>query len=155
MGSLFDSDPEVIAKMAFLLDKEEKPGKRNWKHLADMFGVPRSESENFGESIEENPTQQLFEWLHVKRPCLTIGEVKEHLKILKMPDVLEVLAESKEGWFFVLLPPQGFGPEATRGGINRTPPPPPRIKNVKYCCSIGSVRIEPDLKKLGAHGGPG
>ena len=32
---------------------------------------------------------------------------------------------------------------------------PPRIKNVKYWCSIGSVRIEPDLKKLGANGGPG
>ena len=30
----------------------------------------------------------------------------------------------------------------------------PRIKNVKILCSIGSVRIEPDLK-LGAHGGPG
>ena len=26
---------------------------------------------------------------------------------------------------------------------------------MKYWCSIGSVRIEPDLKKLGAHGGPG
>ena len=54
----------------------------------------------------------------------------------------------------VYLLPQGFGPEAkTRGGgINRTPP---RIKNVKYWCSIGSVRIEPELKKLGAHGGPG
>ena len=53
----------------------------------------------------------------------------------------------------MFLPPQGFGPEAkTRGGINRTPR---RIKNVKYWCSIGSMRIEPDLKKLGAHSGPG
>lgn len=89
--------------MAFLLDKEEKPGKRNWKYLADMFGVPQSESQNFGESIHENPSEKLFEYLCVKRPYLTTGEVKKHLKNLKMQDVLDVLAESKKGWFFVLF----------------------------------------------------
>ena len=31
---------------------------------------------------------------------------------------------------------------------------PPHINNMKYWCIIGSVRIKPDLKKLGAHGGP-
>lgn len=103
MGSLFDSHPQVIANMAFLLDKEEKPGKRNWKHLADMYGVPRSESESFGESMDENPTERLFEYLRVKKPRLTTGEVKRHLKILKMQDVLDVLAESKKGLVFVLF----------------------------------------------------
>ena len=103
MGSLFDSHPQVIAKMAFWLDKEEKPGKRNWKQLADMFGVPRSESQSFGESLDENPTEQLFEYLCHRRPRLTTGEVKKHLKILKMQDVLDVLAESEKGWFFVLF----------------------------------------------------
>jgi len=103
VGSLFDSRPQVISNMAFLLDKEQKPGKRNWKHLADMFGVPRNESESFGESIDENPTERLFEYLCVKRPRLTAGNVKEHLKILKMQDVLDVLAESKKGWAFVLF----------------------------------------------------
>ncbi|XP_020610252.1 uncharacterized protein LOC110048814 [Orbicella faveolata] len=61
-----------------------------------MFGVPRNESQSFGESIDENPTERLFEHLCVKRPRLTAGEVKGHLKILKMQDVLDVLAESKE-----------------------------------------------------------
>lgn len=103
MGSLFDSHPQVIGEMAFLLDKEEKPGKRNWKHLADMFGVPRSESQNFGESIDENPTKYLLEYLNSTIPGLTIGEVKLHLKNLKMEDVLEVLAQSKKGWCSVLL----------------------------------------------------
>lgn len=103
MGSLFDSHPQVIGEMAFLLDKEEKPGKRNWKHLADMFGVARSESQNFGESIDENPTKDLLEYLHITKPRLTIGEVKLHLKNLKMEDVLEVLAQSKTGWCSVLL----------------------------------------------------
>lgn len=103
MGSLFDSHPHVIAKMAILLDKEEKPGKRNWKYLADMFGVPRSESEYFGESIQENPTKELFDHLHVKKPRLTIGELKKHLRIFKMQDVLDVLAESKTGLGFVLF----------------------------------------------------
>ena len=103
MGSLFDSHPHVIAKIAFLLDKEEKPGKRNWKYLADMFGVPRSESEYFGESIDENPAKELFEYLHAKNPYLTTGELKEHLWILKMQDVLDVLAESQKGLGFLLF----------------------------------------------------
>ena len=52
----------------------------------------------------------------------------------------------------VLLPPQGFGPEAkTRGGIIVSPAYTYK-ECVKYWCSM---RINPDLKKLGAHGGPG
>ena len=98
MGSLFESHPHVIAEITFLLDKERKPGKRNWKYLADMFGVPRSESENFGESIHENPTKQLFQYLRVKKPRLTTGELKELLRIHKMQVVLDVLAESNKGW---------------------------------------------------------
>lgn len=86
-----------------MLDKKEKPGKRNWKYLADMFGVPQSESQNFGEAIHVNPSEKLFEYLCVKRPDLTTGEVKKHLRNLKMQDVLDVLAESKKGWFFVLF----------------------------------------------------
>ena len=51
-----------------------------------------------------------------------------------------------------LLPPQGFGPEAkTRGGIIVSPSYACK-ECVKYWCSM---RINPDLKKLGAHGGPG
>ena len=103
MSSLFDSHPQVIAKMAFWLDKDEKKGKRNWKHLADMFGVSRSNSQSFGESLDENPAEQLLEYLWRKRPRLIIGEVKKQLKILEMQDVLDVLAESKKGWFFVLF----------------------------------------------------
>ena len=57
---------------------------------------------------------------------------------------------------FCLLPLQGFGPEAkTRGGIIVSPP-----YTYKECVNIGvvctrSMRINPDLMKLGAHGGPG
>ena len=52
----------------------------------------------------------------------------------------------------MLLPPQGFGPEAkTRGGIIVCPAYTYK-ECVKYWCSM---RINPDLKKLGAHGGPG
>ncbi|KAL9989497.1 hypothetical protein ACROYT_G004056 [Oculina patagonica] len=72
VGSLFGSHPDVIGQMAFLLDKETL-GRRNWKQLADAFGVPRSESQNFGDSIEENPTEKLFKYLKVKQPHLTIG----------------------------------------------------------------------------------
>ena len=50
------------------------------------------------------------------------------------------------------LPPQGFGPEAkTQGGIIVSPAHTYK-ECVKYWCSM---RINPDLKKLGARGGPG
>lgn len=96
VGDLFDRHPDVIGKMAFLLDKETQ-GKQNWKQLADKFGVPRIESQNFGDSIDDNPTNKLFEYLNVKQPTLTIGEVKSHLK--GMQDVLDVITESNKGWF--------------------------------------------------------
>ena len=52
----------------------------------------------------------------------------------------------------VLLPPQGFGPEAKiRGGIIVSPAYMYK-ECVKYWCSMG---INPDLMKLGAHGGLG
>lgn len=98
VGSLFDSHPDVIGQMTFLLDKK-KPGKKNWKELGDAFGVPRSESQNFGDSVDENPTDKLFEYLKVKQPHLTIGEVKQHLKDPKMKDVLNVISKSNKGWF--------------------------------------------------------
>ena len=48
-----------------------------------------------------------------------------------------------------LLPPQGFGPEAkTRGGIIVYPAYTYK-ECVKYWCSM---RINPDLMKLGTHG---
>ena len=51
-----------------------------------------------------------------------------------------------------LIAPQGFGPEAkTRGGIIVSPAYTYK-ECVKYWCSM---RINPDLMKLGAHGGPG
>ena len=52
----------------------------------------------------------------------------------------------------LLLPLQGFGPEAkTQGGIIVSPVYTYK-ESVKYWCSM---RINADLKKLGAHGGPG
>ena len=57
--------------------------------------------------------------------------------------------------FVLLLPPQNFGPEAkTRGGIIVSPAYTYEecVKYRKYWCIMS---INPDLKKLGAHGGPG
>ena len=89
-----------MTKIASSLD-EEKPGQPNWKNLADAFGVPQSESDNFGESIDRNPAKDLLEYLQVTKPHLTIVDIKQHLEILKMQDVLDVLAQSKKGWFSV------------------------------------------------------
>ena len=51
----------------------------------------------------------------------------------------------------ILLPPQGFGPE-TRGGIIVSPAYTYKECVNYYWCSM---RINPDLMKLGAHSGPG
>lgn len=101
VDSLYDSHPNVMAKIASLLD-EEVPGKPNWKDLADAFDVPQRESDNFGESIDVNPAERLFEYLKATKPGLTIVKIKQHLENLKMQDVLDVLAQSKKGWFSVV-----------------------------------------------------
>ena len=62
MGSLFDSHPLIIGEIAVLLDVNE-PGKKNWRQLADRFDVPKSDSQNFGESIQGNPTEELLEYV--------------------------------------------------------------------------------------------
>ena len=100
--SLYESYPNVIDEMAFMLDKE-KGGVKNWKQLADWFKVPRSSSETFGDSTDDNPAENLLEWLRVKNPRLTVGDLKWHLEELKMTEVLEVIKKSTKGWFLCCL----------------------------------------------------
>ncbi|XP_068737776.1 uncharacterized protein [Montipora capricornis] len=96
VGSLFDSHPLIIGEIAVLLDVNE-PGKKNWRQLADWFEVPKSESQNFAESIQDNPTEQLLEYIYrCLNPKMTVGYLQSILKDLKMQEALDVLMNSKK-----------------------------------------------------------
>ena len=94
MGSLFDSHPRIIGEIAVLLDVNE-PGKKNWRQLADWFEVPKSESQNFAESIQDNPTEQLLEKIKSSKPKMTVGYLQSILKDLQMQEASDVLMNSK------------------------------------------------------------
>lgn len=90
VGSLFDSHPRIIGEIAVLLDVNE-PGKKNWRQLADWFEVPKSESQNFAESIQDNPTEQLLEKIKSSKPKMTVGYLQSILKDLQMQEASDVL----------------------------------------------------------------
>lgn len=97
VGSLFDSHPLIIGKIAVLLDVNE-PGKKNWMQLADLFDVPKSDSQNFAESIPDNPTEELLEYItKCLNPEMTVGYLQSILEDLQMREALDVLTKSKEG----------------------------------------------------------
>lgn len=97
VGSLFDSHPKIIGAIAVLLDVNE-PGKKNWKQLADWFDVPKSDSQNFGESIQGNPTEDLLDYItKCLNPEMTVGYLQSILEDLQMREALDVLTKSKEG----------------------------------------------------------
>ena len=95
--NLFDSHPKIIGAIAVLLDVNE-PGKKNWEQLADWFDVPKSDSQNFAESIQDNPTEQLLEYVtKCLDPEMTVGYLQSTLEDLQMREALDVLTKSKEG----------------------------------------------------------
>ena len=96
MCSLFDSDPDIIGEMAFLLDLQ-KPGLKNWSHLAAKLGISRKDFKSFETCSTDNPTEGLFELLKVRFPQLTIGELIRHLEAMKRRDVVNAIKESTRG----------------------------------------------------------
>ena len=107
MCSLFDSDPDVIGDMAFLLDKK-KAGLKNWSHLASKLGIARSDFTSFATCHAGNPTEGLFDLLIVYFPESTVGELINHLKVMRRADVVKAIKESKEGeclfkWYVIII----------------------------------------------------
>ena len=98
VSSLFDSNPDIIGEMAFLLDKD-KHGVKGWRDLAAQLDIARKVFRTFESSTDENPTNDLFEWLCIHQPRLTIGELKSHLDDLQRPDVVVAISQSNMGWF--------------------------------------------------------
>lgn len=94
--SLFDSDPDIIGEMAFLLDKQ-KLGLKDWSDLAAKLGVTRTTFTSFETCSTVNPTEELFEILKVRFPRLTVGKLIDHLDAIRRRDVITAIRKSTNG----------------------------------------------------------
>lgn len=94
--SLFDSDPDIIGEMAFLLDKQ-KLGLKDWSDLAAKLGVTRTTFTSFETCSTDNPTEELFEILKVRFPRLTVGKLIDHLAAIRRHDVITAIRKSTNG----------------------------------------------------------
>ena len=94
--SLFDSNPDIIGEMAFLLDKQ-KSGLKDWADLAAKLGVARTTFTSFESCSTDNPTEQLFDILKVRFPKLTVGKLIGHLDAINRRDVIVAIKKSTKG----------------------------------------------------------
>ena len=94
--SLFDSDPDIIGEMAFLLDKQ-KMGLKDWADLAAKLGVSRTIFTSFETCITDNPTEQLFDIVKARFPRLTVGKLIDHLNAINRRDVILAIKKCTTG----------------------------------------------------------
>lgn len=94
--SLFDSNPDIIGRIAFLLDRQ-KLGLKNWVHLAGKLDIPRKVSKSFETCNTDNPTEELFEYLKTSSPEMKVEDLNTHLKAMQRSDVVKVIKGSTEG----------------------------------------------------------
>ena len=96
MSSLFNSNPDIIGRIAFLLDGQ-KVGLETWVQLAEKLGIPKDVSKSFETCTTYNPTEGLFEYLTIHLPKMTVKELITHLKAMHRLDVVTAIEESDEG----------------------------------------------------------
>ena len=96
MCSLFDSNPDIIGRIAFLLDRQ-KLGLKNWVQLAGKLDIPRKVSKSFETCNTDNPTEHLFEYLKTQSPKMKVEDLITHLEAMQRPDVVKVIKGSTEG----------------------------------------------------------
>lgn len=94
--SLFDSNPDIIGHIAFLLDRQ-KVGLKNWVHLAGKLGIPRKDFKSFETCNTNNPTENLFEYLNIRFPKTTVEELITHLNYMQRRDVVIAIKKSTKG----------------------------------------------------------
>ncbi|KAJ7339414.1 hypothetical protein OS493_005809 [Desmophyllum pertusum] len=93
--NLFDSDPDIIGEMAFMLDKQ-KSGLKNWSHLAAKLGIARTIFKSFDTFSADNPTEKLFDIFQVHFPTLIVGELFNHLEAIQRHDVIKAIKKSSK-----------------------------------------------------------
>ncbi|XP_078382634.1 uncharacterized protein LOC144665279 isoform X2 [Oculina patagonica] len=92
LGSL-----ELLEETSRCLDQEYKYGQcKCWKHVAQFFGVPEEEYENFKCSQVHSPTEVMFEYLESVRPEITVGVLKDGLAQIDRQDVTDILLKHEK-----------------------------------------------------------
>lgn len=101
--SLFDSDPDIIGEIAFLLDMQKK-GLKNWSDLAASLEIPRKDFKTFETCNTDCPAaERLFELVKIKYPRTTVMDLISHLDAIKRHDVIAVIRECTKGRFNIIL----------------------------------------------------
>ena len=101
--SLFDSDPDIIGEIAFLLDMQKK-GLKNWSDLAASLGIPRKDFKTFETCNTEYPAaESLFELVKIKYTRTTVMDLISHLDAIKRHDVIAVIRECTKGRFNIIF----------------------------------------------------
>ena len=101
--SLFDSNPDIIGEIAFLLDMQKK-GLKNWSDLAASLEIPRKDFKTFETCNTDFPAaERLFELVKIKYPRTTVMDLISHLNAIKRHDVITVIRECTKGRFNTLI----------------------------------------------------
>lgn len=101
--SLFDSDPDIIGEIAFLLDMQKK-GLKNWSDLAASLEIPRKDFKTFETCNTDCPAaERLFELVKIKYPRTTVMDLISHLDAIKRHDVIAVIRECTKGRFNIIF----------------------------------------------------
>ncbi|XP_067043167.1 uncharacterized protein [Acropora muricata] len=94
--SLFDSNPDIIGRIAFLLDGQ-KLGLKNWVQLAGKLDIPKKVSKSFETCNTDNPTEGLFEYLKTHLPEMKVEKLITHLEAMQRRDVVKAIKGTTEG----------------------------------------------------------
>ena len=78
-------DYDLMYELALLLDN------RDWRHLADYFGVPHQNFLELQSTRRESPTNSLLQWLYVHYPDMTADRFINALKEIGRLDVWRTL----------------------------------------------------------------
>lgn len=92
LGSL-----ELLEESSRCLDQEYKYGRcKCWKHIAEFFGVPEEDYQNFKCNQVHSPTEVMFEYLQSVMPDITVGVLKDGLAQIDRQDVTSILLEHEK-----------------------------------------------------------
>ena len=94
--SLLDS-LELLEELSRCLDQEYKYGHcKCWKHIAEFFGIPEEDYQNFKCNKVHSPTEILFEFLKSDNPHITVGILKHGLAQIERKDVIDILIKHEK-----------------------------------------------------------
>ena len=88
----------LLDEIALALDSTSRVT-ANWQKLATKLGVPREAYLELGRRSTQNPTYQLFQYLAVSRPQMTLKILKEALHFIGRNDLFNTDLPNLNGEF--------------------------------------------------------